>query len=33
VLKLADLDKDSQKVKQYVLKVAEDEKFLLIYAM
>ncbi|RAR10695.1 atp-dependent rna helicase dbp9 [Stemphylium lycopersici] len=33
ILKLADLDKDSQKVKQYVLKVAEDEKFLLIYAM
>ncbi|KAF7455400.1 SrmB Superfamily II DNA and RNA helicase [Pyrenophora tritici-repentis] len=33
VLKLADLDKDSNKVKQYVLKVGEDEKFLLIYAM
>ncbi|EUC38002.1 hypothetical protein COCCADRAFT_32891 [Bipolaris zeicola 26-R-13] len=33
ILKLADLDKDSKRVKQYVLKVAEDEKFLLIYAM
>lgn len=33
VLKLQDLDKDSQKVKQYVLKVAEDDKFLLLFAM
>ena len=33
VLKLDDLDKDAQKVKQYVIKCAEEEKFLLIYAM
>jgi ATP-dependent RNA helicase DDX56/DBP9 len=33
VLKLDDLDKDSKRVKQYVIKCAEEEKFLLIYAM
>lgn len=33
VLKLDDADKDAQKVKQYVIKCAEEEKFLLIYAM
>ncbi|KAI8937919.1 ATP-dependent DNA/RNA helicase [Plenodomus lindquistii] len=33
VLKLDDLDKNAQKVKQYVIKCAEEEKFLLIYAM
>ncbi|KAJ4992588.1 ATP-dependent RNA helicase dbp9 [Stagonosporopsis vannaccii] len=33
VLKLDDLDKDSERVKQYVIKCAEEEKFLLIYAM
>ncbi|KAF2823138.1 P-loop containing nucleoside triphosphate hydrolase protein [Ophiobolus disseminans] len=33
VLKLEDLDKDSKRVKQYVIKCAEEEKFLLIYAM
>lgn len=33
VLKLDDLEKGSQKVKQYVIKCAEEEKFLLIYAM
>jgi ATP-dependent RNA helicase DDX56/DBP9 len=33
VLKLDDLEKNAQKVKQYVIKCAEDEKFLLIYAM
>ncbi|KAF1945263.1 ATP-dependent RNA helicase DBP9 [Clathrospora elynae] len=33
VLKLDDLDKTAQKVKQYVIKCAEEEKFLLIYAM
>ncbi|KAF2030982.1 DEAD-domain-containing protein [Setomelanomma holmii] len=33
VLKLDDLGKDSKRVKQYVIKCAEEEKFLLIYAM
>ena len=33
ILKLDDLDKNAQKVKQYVIKCAEEEKFLLIYAM
>ena len=33
ILKLDDLDKDSKRVKQYVIKCAEEEKFLLIYAM
>jgi ATP-dependent RNA helicase DDX56/DBP9 len=33
VLKLQDLDKDSKKVKQYAMKVAEDDKFLLLFAM
>ena len=33
VIKLDDLDKNAQKVKQYVIKCAEEEKFLLIYAM
>ncbi|PSN72338.1 DEAD-domain-containing protein [Corynespora cassiicola Philippines] len=33
LLNLDDLEKDSQKVKQYVLRVAEDDKFLLIQAM
>lgn len=33
VLKLDDLNKDSERVKQYVIKCAEEEKFLLIYAM
>jgi ATP-dependent RNA helicase DDX56/DBP9 len=33
VLKLDDLEKNAQKVKQYVIKCAEDEKFLLIFAM
>lgn len=33
VLQLDDLEKDSQLVKQYVIKCGEDEKFLLIYAM
>ncbi|KAJ4334811.1 ATP-dependent DNA/RNA helicase [Didymella glomerata] len=33
VLKLDDADKDAQKVKQYVIKCAEEEKFLLVYAM
>jgi ATP-dependent RNA helicase DDX56/DBP9 len=33
VLKLDDLDKDSKRVKQYVIQCAEEEKFLLIYAM
>ncbi|KAJ4374886.1 ATP-dependent DNA/RNA helicase [Neocucurbitaria cava] len=33
ILKLDDLDKNSQKVKQYVIKCAEEEKFLMIYAM
>ncbi|KAJ4290253.1 ATP-dependent DNA/RNA helicase [Kalmusia sp. IMI 367209] len=33
ILKLDDLEKDAQLVKQYVLPCAEDEKFLLIYAM
>ena len=33
VLKLDDLDKNAQKVKQYVIKCAEEEKFLMVYAM
>ncbi|KAF1964355.1 DEAD-domain-containing protein [Bimuria novae-zelandiae CBS 107.79] len=33
VLKLDDLEKDSQLVKQYMIPCAEEEKFLLIYAM
>ncbi|CAO2654014.1 Nn.00g107470.m01.CDS01 [Neocucurbitaria sp. VM-36] len=33
ILKLDDLDKNSQRVKQYVIKCAEEEKFLMIYAM
>jgi ATP-dependent RNA helicase DDX56/DBP9 len=33
ILKLQDLDKDSKKVKQYAMKVAEDDKFLLLFAM
>jgi ATP-dependent RNA helicase DDX56/DBP9 len=33
ILKLDDSDKDSQRVKQYVIKCAEDEKFLLVYAL
>lgn len=33
ILKLDDLDKNAEKVKQYVIKCAEEEKFLLIYAM
>ncbi|KAF1848727.1 DEAD-domain-containing protein [Cucurbitaria berberidis CBS 394.84] len=33
VLKLDDTDKNAQKVKQYVIKCAEEEKFLMIYAM
>lgn len=33
VLKLDDLDKDAERVKQYIIKCAEEEKFLLIYAM
>ncbi|KAH6643827.1 P-loop containing nucleoside triphosphate hydrolase protein [Boeremia exigua] len=33
VLKLDDLNKDAERVKQYVIKCAEEEKFLLIYAM
>ncbi|KAL6710625.1 ATP-dependent DNA/RNA helicase [Coniothyrium glycines] len=33
VLKLDDLDKNAEKVKQYVIQCAEEEKFLLIYAM
>lgn len=33
ILKLDDLEKDAQLVKQYVLKCGEDEKFLLIYAL
>lgn len=33
ILKLDDLDKDAKRVKQYVIKCAEEEKFLLIYAM
>jgi ATP-dependent RNA helicase DDX56/DBP9 len=33
ILKLDDLDKDSKRVKQYAIKCAEEEKFLLIYAM
>jgi ATP-dependent RNA helicase DDX56/DBP9 len=32
-LKLDDLDKDAKRVKQYAIKCAEEEKFLLIYAM
>ena len=33
VVKLDDVEKDSQQVKQYVIQCAEDEKFLLVYAM
>ncbi|KAF2184016.1 ATP-dependent RNA helicase dbp9 [Zopfia rhizophila CBS 207.26] len=33
MLELDDIEKDSQQVKQYVIRCAEDEKFLLIYAM
>ncbi|KAF2868222.1 P-loop containing nucleoside triphosphate hydrolase protein [Massariosphaeria phaeospora] len=33
VLDLGDLEKDSQQVKQYVIRCAEDEKFLLVYAL
>ncbi|KAF2204023.1 DEAD-domain-containing protein [Delitschia confertaspora ATCC 74209] len=33
ILELDDLEKDAQQVKQYVIRCAEDEKFLLIYAM
>jgi ATP-dependent RNA helicase DDX56/DBP9 len=33
LLNLDDVEKESQHVKQYVIKCAEDEKFLLIYAM
>ncbi|ORY18147.1 P-loop containing nucleoside triphosphate hydrolase protein [Clohesyomyces aquaticus] len=33
ILQLDDLEKDAQLVKQYVIRCAEDEKFLLIYAM
>jgi ATP-dependent RNA helicase DDX56/DBP9 len=33
VLKLDDLDKDSKRVKQYVIKCAEEDKFLLAYSM
>jgi ATP-dependent RNA helicase DDX56/DBP9 len=33
ILKLDDADKDSQRVKQYVIKCGEDEKFLLVYAL
>lgn len=33
VIKLDDSEKDAQRVKQYVVKCAEEEKFLLIYAL
>jgi ATP-dependent RNA helicase DDX56/DBP9 len=33
LLNLDDVEKESQHVKQYIIKCAEDEKFLLIYAM
>ena len=33
IIKLDDAEKDSQLVKQYVIKCTEDEKFLLIYAL
>jgi ATP-dependent RNA helicase DDX56/DBP9 len=31
VVKLDDLEKDSQKIKQYMIHCAEDEKFLILY--
>jgi len=33
ILKLDDVEKDAQQIKQYVIRCAEDEKFLLIYAL
>ena len=33
LINLEDAEKDSKKVKQYIIKCAEDEKFLLVYAM